>query len=292
MEKDKFWLEDPSVLLRSFTLIPRREDTIEQKINAITRIVIIVFIILLLAKQKQATLFLVVALTVVCLAYYYQKANGTNSNSASSEHHEECQEERFMAHAGNSGVNKQPKTKPHPRRPYPHAIPEDFVVRNQQDRGYADLENFRQELPRQEEDPRESYLVALRRKAEALEREEEIARLESKLASAELKTVDDRYGQSEIFEPDQRQEQIPVPQRRIYLDVGEEDPDVRETMYTPNDPVRPRFRFGNKKRAHDPRANPKVDPSQLMLNRQALVYSKNKEIYECNKNSMRNCIYN
>lgn len=288
MGKTKFWLEDPSELLQSFKLFPSDQDTIEEKINAITRIVVIVFIIMLITKQKHATTFLIIALIVTALAYYYHRSqNPSDLKCHKEENHEE---ERFMAHAGNDKEINKPRRRPHPRRPYPNNLPEDFVVRNPGNNGYADIS--RADL-NEDSDPRHSYLVALRRKAEALEREEEIARLESKLSIGNYqipvnsnKVEEFEYDEVEYYEQEP-EEQKPIP-KRVYLDVGEEDPDVTPTLFSPHDTSRKGFRFGMRKRAPDPRRETKVDPTDLMLNRQRQIYGQNREISNRERKAMMN----
>lgn len=291
MKKSKFWLEDPSELLRSFTLIPSAQDTIEDKLNAITRVVIIVFIILIIAKQKHAATVLIVALIVVCLAYYYQRSMSKSEEKVEESCSHGChEEEKFMAHAGNKKTEKknfiQAKEKIHPRRPYPPSLPEDFVVRNQQNE-----EEFY--TSRNDEDPRETYLQALRRKAETLRREEEIASLEAKLnisslhgesglAQNNLENNDDE----KYYDLPDPEEQVPVV-KRIYLDANEEDPNSSSTLFTPT--IRDHgFRYGNRKRRPDPRTSTPVDPNDLMLSHQRSIYGKNPEIVARNRRAMQN----
>lgn len=283
MSNVKFWLEDPASILQSFKLIPSDKDTIEEKINAITRIVIIVFIILLIAKQKHATVFLVVSLIVICLAYYYQKSQKHQDQYKKDDevvHFD--QEERFMAHAGGKNGYKTIPDKAHPRRPYPAAIPEDFVVRNQNGEGQT-----RDDL---DEDPRHTYLVALRKKAEALEREEEIQKLEAKLNIGNKTFI---HADEEVEEYDNLEfiEEVKV-QPRIYLDVGEEDYDTSDKVHINNreNSTRRKFRFGSKKQAFDPRMRQPVDPMELMISRQRQVYGKNREIVAGTRKAMMNNI--
>lgn len=72
-----FWAEAPLCLLSNFTLIPRDNMTLEEKMNAITRIVLVVWILLLLfgseAVRRKANLFLIIILVVIVLLYYARK---------------------------------------------------------------------------------------------------------------------------------------------------------------------------------------------------------------------------
>jgi len=70
---EEFWLKDPSVLVCGAIFVPCSEMTLEQRLNAITRIILIIFIILLIMRNKHALTFLVIALLIIVFCYYAQK---------------------------------------------------------------------------------------------------------------------------------------------------------------------------------------------------------------------------
>jgi len=68
-----FWIEAPICLITNFAIIPSADMTLEERMNAITRIVLIVFIIMLFLRCKQALLFLVISLAVITFLYYAKR---------------------------------------------------------------------------------------------------------------------------------------------------------------------------------------------------------------------------
>lgn len=68
-----FWVEAPLCLLTDFSLIPRADMTLEEKMNTITRIVLVVWILLLIFGHRRANLFLIIALVVIVLLYYARR---------------------------------------------------------------------------------------------------------------------------------------------------------------------------------------------------------------------------
>ena len=72
---DKFWLEEPSQLLASVTLLPSPDDSWEEKLNVVTRLVIVLAIILALLGWKHWFTFLVVAIIVIIMIYLLKQNN-------------------------------------------------------------------------------------------------------------------------------------------------------------------------------------------------------------------------
>lgn len=73
---DKFWTESVSTLFNSkcgINFIPSVEMSLEQKMNAATRLVFVIFLILLLFDVKLSLLFLLAFSVVIIILYYYQK---------------------------------------------------------------------------------------------------------------------------------------------------------------------------------------------------------------------------
>src|SRR5271156_2774809 len=50
LHKDRFWLEDPCVLLKTFCIFPSRDKTRTENLNCITTLAVIVAIVLILFK--------------------------------------------------------------------------------------------------------------------------------------------------------------------------------------------------------------------------------------------------
>jgi hypothetical protein len=63
----KFWFNDPSALFKEATIIPSRDMTDNELLNALTRAIIVISLLLLLLSVGQAIIFLVFGLVVVVL---------------------------------------------------------------------------------------------------------------------------------------------------------------------------------------------------------------------------------
>lgn len=80
---DKFWVEDISVLFRCFPLIPQKENSLEENMNALTKITIFIFLVLFLISFlfnfnynfPYDFLFLFIAISVIIIFYYSYKWN-------------------------------------------------------------------------------------------------------------------------------------------------------------------------------------------------------------------------
>lgn len=66
---EKFWLEEPRDIVARISLLPNPNDTWEQKLNAITRLIFVVAIILFLLKWKYWSVFLVLGLVFIVFIY-------------------------------------------------------------------------------------------------------------------------------------------------------------------------------------------------------------------------------
>lgn len=71
--RTQFWIQDPQGLISDWKFIPNRHMSLEEKMNAITRLVIIIFIIMLILKYKHALPFLIVTLVLIVFLYYAQR---------------------------------------------------------------------------------------------------------------------------------------------------------------------------------------------------------------------------
>lgn len=165
-----FWVEHPLCLLSSFKIIPSEDMTLEEKMNAITRIIIIVFIVMLIIKFKHALTFLIVSLIIIILMYYSRKRflvreeklrqklskidrktkNHNNDRSDDNKYHNDYSNDdshdRFYVEAGNKTKDSRKNTekkyyganqeapreaeKKHPRKPYPSTVPSDIEIKN------------------------------------------------------------------------------------------------------------------------------------------------------------------
>ena len=72
--KNKIWIENISDLFCNFQILPIGCETLEKKINAITRFILIIFILLLLVFDfKISLVFLTFSLTIIIIYYYISK---------------------------------------------------------------------------------------------------------------------------------------------------------------------------------------------------------------------------
>ena len=61
----KFWLEDPTVLVRNFHILPTIMMTQTERLNALTRLIIIITILLFVLKMSYWFIFLFLGLIIV-----------------------------------------------------------------------------------------------------------------------------------------------------------------------------------------------------------------------------------
>jgi hypothetical protein len=74
MKHELFWLENPIVLCKSLTLLPKPDMLLEEQMNCITRLVIFIFLVLHLIGYNQSTLFLILSNIFIIILYYLQKS--------------------------------------------------------------------------------------------------------------------------------------------------------------------------------------------------------------------------
>jgi Ca2+/Na+ antiporter len=72
---NKLWLENITNLFCTYNLIPLEGMSLEEQMNALSRLVIIIFFILLLFSFQYSLLFLLLALLFIIILYYIQKKN-------------------------------------------------------------------------------------------------------------------------------------------------------------------------------------------------------------------------
>ena len=68
----KFWLQDPSVLLCEWSLLPNKSMMNNEILNSMTRLVIIVTIILFFSRIGEWLIFFLCAIFFIILAWYFQ----------------------------------------------------------------------------------------------------------------------------------------------------------------------------------------------------------------------------
>lgn len=66
---EKFWLEEPQDIIARGTILPSHKDSFEEKLNAVTRLIIIITIILALVKWRHWQVFLALALILIVVVY-------------------------------------------------------------------------------------------------------------------------------------------------------------------------------------------------------------------------------
>lgn len=76
---DRFWVEDPCVLLTDFDFIPCKDKSKNSNLNAVTRSVIVAAILLYLFNYDFWLIFLLISLLVIVILKYMKKEeNGEN----------------------------------------------------------------------------------------------------------------------------------------------------------------------------------------------------------------------
>lgn len=75
MSREKFWIEDPTTILKKVDIFPRKRETIEAQTNSLTRFVIIVSLILLLVDYKLSLIFFGISTLFIIILYNIQKNN-------------------------------------------------------------------------------------------------------------------------------------------------------------------------------------------------------------------------
>lgn len=73
---EKFWVEDPCVLLSNLRVFPMREMTRDEKLNALTRLALLITLVMYAMEYKQWINFLLISLLVVVILKY----SGDNCN--------------------------------------------------------------------------------------------------------------------------------------------------------------------------------------------------------------------
>jgi hypothetical protein len=72
-QANKFWCENPPNIVCDASIIPMKDMSLENKYNAITRLVILVFLILTVLNINHSGLFLIISLLIIIILYYLQK---------------------------------------------------------------------------------------------------------------------------------------------------------------------------------------------------------------------------
>lgn len=80
-DDEKFWAQDPCVLLTNLSLLPTASQTKDQKLNALTRLAIIIAIVLYFMKYEYALQFALCAVLVILLLKYAGNGSGDRSET-------------------------------------------------------------------------------------------------------------------------------------------------------------------------------------------------------------------
>lgn len=67
---EKFWIEDPAVLVKNLRFFPTSDMTLDEKLNSLTRLVLIVTAVLVYLKFKYRWIFLLSALLIIAFLRY------------------------------------------------------------------------------------------------------------------------------------------------------------------------------------------------------------------------------
>lgn len=79
---EKFWLEDPSVLFTNLEVVPKKDMTQNEKLNAMTRLIVVVSLVLLVMNKPWWVTFLIVGVVAVALVKALDKDNRRESFTA------------------------------------------------------------------------------------------------------------------------------------------------------------------------------------------------------------------
>lgn len=72
MDLEPFWLQKPSVLFTSLTIIPQAEWSVNRKLNALTRFVLLVVVLLFFLSVGGWLWFLILGIALIlCLFFFY-----------------------------------------------------------------------------------------------------------------------------------------------------------------------------------------------------------------------------
>lgn len=67
---EKFWVDDPSVLISNLQLLPTQDMSLDQKLNALTRLAIICAVVMYFMEFEYWLVFFITAiLIIICLKY-------------------------------------------------------------------------------------------------------------------------------------------------------------------------------------------------------------------------------
>jgi hypothetical protein len=68
-----FWLEDVKHFFSSIQVLPMGNMTMEEQLNALSRLILIIFVVMLLLNFKYSVQFLVISLSFIIIVYYIQR---------------------------------------------------------------------------------------------------------------------------------------------------------------------------------------------------------------------------
>ena len=86
MDQNKFWIEDPCVLVTDFNIIPNATLSLNEKLNALTRLILLTSAGMYAMEYKYWATFLVVGILIVLVI----KVLGNNQREGFSVHSDVC----------------------------------------------------------------------------------------------------------------------------------------------------------------------------------------------------------
>jgi Ca2+/Na+ antiporter len=78
-----FWIEDPCILFSDFEIFPKKDMSLSEKMNALTRLVVIVTIIMYFLKFKYWLVFGALSILLVVVFYSMKKRQMSNYSGSS-----------------------------------------------------------------------------------------------------------------------------------------------------------------------------------------------------------------
>lgn len=68
----KFWIYDPLVLVKNFSIIPYSDDTVEERLNKVTRIVVITSLLLWWFSYNGWFKFLILSIIIIIVMHFLE----------------------------------------------------------------------------------------------------------------------------------------------------------------------------------------------------------------------------
>lgn len=69
--EDKFWIDDPIMLVKSYRIFPEVNMSYTSLLNTMTRLIIVISLLLLILSFGDWWLFLILGIVMVCIMWYF-----------------------------------------------------------------------------------------------------------------------------------------------------------------------------------------------------------------------------